>query len=204
MSCRLGLIPAHAGKTSPHDAAAPQARAHPRSRGENYPMWAATQRRAGSSPLTRGKRGWYDYRHLSGGLIPAHAGKTSWPSSVPPESPAHPRSRGENGPCELPGVVRRGSSPLTRGKLARRPRQRGGEGLIPAHAGKTAPAHKGRGHTPAHPRSRGENRVGNKCRIRKLGSSPLTRGKLKLCESATMKRGLIPAHAGKTRLRTSR
>ena len=32
---RTGLIPAHAGKTSPHDATAPQARAHPRSRGEN-------------------------------------------------------------------------------------------------------------------------------------------------------------------------
>ena len=52
-----------------------------------------------------------------------------------------------------------GSSPLTRGK--RVPPQRDGEaeGLIPAHAGKTPPREPTANWTPAHPRSRGENRL---------------------------------------------
>ena len=52
----IGLIPAHAGKTSRSSAARSRRWAHPRSRGENLfasivivPSW-------GSSPLTRGKR----------------------------------------------------------------------------------------------------------------------------------------------------
>ena len=50
----------------------------------------------------------------------------------------------------------------------------------------------------AHPRSRGEN-----LKLRRLwgvwwGSSPLTRGKRRLCPRCARIRGLIPAHAGKT------
>ena len=52
--------------------------------------------------------------------------------------------------------------------------------------------------TWAHPRSRGEN-CPKKCfRRRKCGSSPLTRGKRRFVGITTIKRGLIPAHAGKT------
>ena len=51
----LGLIPTHAGKTGPTPMRAKPSRAHPRSRGENYPISPAAQARTGSSPLTRGK-----------------------------------------------------------------------------------------------------------------------------------------------------
>ena len=72
-----------------------------------------------------------------------------------------------------------GSSPLTRGKRLATVRKGLWAGLIPAHAGKTATSC---GHclpTTAHPRSRGENHRMNTRRRRKLGSSPLTRGKLR-------------------------
>ena len=51
--------------------------AHPRSRGENGYQLVSGDLHEGSSPLTRGKlTGWHDDT-LDGGLIPAHAGKTS-------------------------------------------------------------------------------------------------------------------------------
>ena len=53
---------------------------------------------------------------ISGGLIPAHAGKTSEHSSVSFRGGAHPRSRGENIIADPIGAVANGSSPLTRGK----------------------------------------------------------------------------------------
>ena len=51
-----------------------------------------------------------------------------------------------------------------------------------------------------HPRSRGENfRLDKAVKIAQ-GSSPLTRGKLKSGPLGDFVRGIIPAHAGKTRL----
>ena len=71
-----GLIPAHAGKTKSDADPGRVERAHPRSRGENmYPSTYASAA-AGSSPLTRGKRGRSSVRRRGRGLIPAHAGKT--------------------------------------------------------------------------------------------------------------------------------
>ena len=90
------LIPAHAGKTLfPPFRSATRA-AHPRSRGENRLSIGAGDRRAGSSPLTRGKRrpGGAPLRPCR--LIPAHAGKTSFHLRLLRSKRAHPRSRGEN------------------------------------------------------------------------------------------------------------
>ena len=50
----------------------------------------------------------------------------------------------------------------------------------------------------AHPRSRGENCPSIRSRRLALGSSPLTRGKLKHLTLRQMVLRLIPAHAGKT------
>ena len=52
----VGLIPAHAGKTSPILTALLSRRAHPRSRGENPRSHIEQSGTVGSSPLTRGKR----------------------------------------------------------------------------------------------------------------------------------------------------
>ena len=195
---RGGLIPAHAGKTRSFGAILQLNGAHPRSRGENGKNSHSGHPSGGSSPLTRGKQ---HARCIDGeapGLIPAHAGKTrrSRPGSNPGR--AHPRSRGENSSRISSKAFSPGSSPLTRGKLVRRPGERVDSGLIPAHAGKTARSLGLSLRSAAHPRSRGENsRTG--CRDRSpRGSSPLTRGKHQVSGEATARGRLIPAHAGKT------
>ena len=72
-----GLIPAHAGKTSRRSSPLIRRAAHPRSRGENIDLWAQIYLMDGSSPLTRGKRGFKGLAVDRRRLIPAHAGKTS-------------------------------------------------------------------------------------------------------------------------------
>ena len=52
---------------------------------------------------------------------------------------------------------------------------------------------------PAHPRSRGENHSSLTEGADESGSSPLTRGKPSIARFARFARGLIPAHAGKTK-----
>ena len=134
-----------------------------------------------------------------GGLIPAHAGKTALAASPSGSWRAHPRSRGENGhrlprPRVLPG-----SSPLTRGKLKQGLQHGAPKGLIPAHAGKTRVVSVVVPGLGAHPRSRGENAALSTSCTSVVGSSPLTRGKRRTRLEARGCRGLIPAHAGKTR-----
>ena len=111
---------------------------------------------------------------------------------------AHPRSRGENGSACSMISVKSGSSPLTRGKPARCWHGRVGDGLIPAHAGKTSRSRAGTPTPWAHPRSRGENVSSLTGRRRGRGSSPLTRGKHLAPPCLILRAGLIPAHAGKT------
>ena len=152
----------------------------------------------GSSPLTRGKRTPFARSRSRRGLIPAHAGKT--PSIIVSKNynGAHPRSRGENShPAKLPSLWA-GSSPLTRGKRNASMTRTNGPGLIPAHAGKTRMIWISEHTSWAHPRSRGENPESSVQVLEELGSSPLTRGKRGRSAAPARRRGLIPAHAGKT------
>ena len=193
-----GLIPAHAGKTAHGRRHRHRPRAHPRSRGENSPPRRGVSSTVGSSPLTRGKLSSWWTGTWDGGLIPAHAGKTSastWTRFAPR---AHPRSRGENSQRAAGDGSNTGSSPLTRGKQGDGMCAFGGFGLIPAHAGKTDERLLARAQGEAHPRSRGENVMQVRGDNGIEGSSPLTRGKLLRPSRATTPRRLIPAHAGKT------
>ena len=173
-----GLIPAHAGKTGGACAASTTAWAHPRSRGENMKKADAEALKQGSSPLTRGKP----------------------PPRCPggPRTRAHPRSRGENAVVSLEYLAPAGSSPLTRGKHQAGSTRRRKDGLIPAHAGKTALVGARCAAGRAHPRSRGENVITRRPLPATTGSSPLTRGKHLVELKRPGGRGLIPAHAGKT------
>ena len=133
----LGLIPAHAGKTTVPALVLSISQAHPRSRGENAPAMTPAARPAGSSPLTRGKLSESRAIAVLRGLIPAHAGKTSSAARCERMIAAHPRSRGENDHSDYDARLRKGSSPLTRGKPKHIDALTASVGLIPAHAGKT-------------------------------------------------------------------
>ena len=76
-------------------------------------------------------------------------------------------------------------------------------GLIPTHAGKTGYEAKVSFAQPAHPHSRGENPLRGREKLGGRGSSPLTRGKRTLSDLDRLAAGLIPTHAGKTRLMVS-
>ena len=194
----LGLIPAHAGKTSPPPSDRGTTWAHPRSRGENRSWVARSATSLGSSPLTRGKLGVIKIIKRMLGLIPAHAGKTKGKAIVSFDPGAHPRSRGENAVAAIRAPNVGGSSPLTRGKPIHHDGAQEEGRLIPAHAGKTGRSVSDRMGTAAHPRSRGENTWVAIGFGRATGSSPLTRGKLAHDTRTDLAAGLIPAHAGKT------
>ena len=174
---RARLIPTHAGKTYGTPVKLIHWPAHPRSRGENHPRLSMVFTRAGSSPLTRGKRHLRECTRRPLGLIPAHAGKTPARVGMRKAEQAHPRSRGENGERGATGGRGLGSSPLTRGKLRDEWRTVLRHGLIPAHAGKTSTTSARTFRSRAHPRSRGENRPVPSLPDPRVGSSPLTRGK---------------------------
>ena len=195
---RQGLIPAHAGKTRGTTVSDRIGSAHPRSRGENPSILGPNVASSGSSPLTRGKPRDMAALVVAGGLIPAHAGKTTRWRECLTGCRAHPRSRGENVPSMHCRHRAGGSSPLTRGKPScvfgcGRPTR-----LIPAHAGKTRRFLSRLATLPAHPRSRGENKMQARDLPLEAGSSPLTRGKRFLDAERSRDARLIPAHAGKT------
>ena len=158
MSDLVGLIPAHAGKTSCRSPGWPESAAHPRSRGENVFKVFEEGLHTGSSPLTRGKPQARRRDRRRRRLIPP--------------------SRGENTRYACHAACTPGSSPLTRGKPPLRPLAHRRIRLIPAHAGKTARKRLDVGAGGAHPRSRGENWSPSRKITAAFGSSPLTRGKL--------------------------
>ena len=194
----VGLIPAHAGKTSTRRPCMRMIEAHPRSRGENCQGPESPARRPGSSPLTRGKLGMLPQLISAGGLIPAHAGKTVQFAAALITIGAHPRSRGENSSTGSRLTSYPGSSPLTRGKLASPMLPARLQRLIPAHAGKTRTSRIDFLSSRAHPRSRGENYSKIDATWGAMGSSPLTRGKHDVVQLPVLTGRLIPAHAGKT------
>ncbi|EFW09849.1 hypothetical protein HMPREF9005_1173 [Actinomyces sp. oral taxon 178 str. F0338] len=147
----------------------------------------------GGRPVLRGDR-----------LIPARAGKTTVPGTVPKRKRAHPRACGENvRVCGAP-PGRAGSSPRVRGKLGDEGYDAVGGGLIPARAGKTAIEAGKALATAAHPRACGENSLMSARASRNSGSSPRVRGKHGLDQRNGQIRGLIPARAGKTGWRRRR
>ena len=131
----------------------------------------------GSSPLTRGKPWAAIVDAWNAGIIPAHAGKTTFDASRCSRIRDHPRSRGENFLAGGLGNVLLGSSPLPRGKRHRHVRGRLPGRLIPAHAGKTSANWLMALLSWAHPRSRGENFAAVWGTLRDWGSSPLAQGK---------------------------
>ena len=196
---RLGLIPAHAGKTAEKPCESTSRWAHPRACGENLGLFFDEAREEGSSPRMRGKHAAETSVGLAERLIPAHAGKTQAWAWLVQGAGAHPRACGENGAVDLAARPALGSSPRMRGKQARVWKSRSPTRLIPAHAGKTGYDCVAAVFAGAHPRACGENPWATPRPFLRYGSSPRMRGKQGRNRRPAALQGLIPAHAGKTR-----
>ena len=173
----LGLIPAHAGKTSAISNSRYPKAAHPRACGENAVRAASALNVAGSSPRMRGKRHTLPIRECLVRLIPAHAGKTPRRAFHTTAAPAHPRACGENFLGHIEPSTVPGSSPRMRGKLRPDAAMAARRRLIPAHAGKTIRWMRAMWKKRAHPRACGENNGLGADKKREYGSSPRMRGK---------------------------
>ena len=199
-----GIIPARAGFTPVHVQRVDARWDHPRSRGVYAAALVRLQGAGGSSPLARGLRGCLGPAAGRGGIIPARAGFTQPGADHLRQRRDHPRSRGVYYNDIWPMVVGAGSSPLARGLRQAAARGGGFEGIIPARAGFTrAPIHVA---IPSedHPRSRGVYLPMLIVRIARPGSSPLARGLLRGSDHASPRRGIIPARAGFTAVRSRR
>ena len=132
-----GLIPAYAGRTILCSRPSRSYRAHPRLRGADYTTLDEVAHDVGSSPLTRGGLNREAIAEHMDRLIPAYAGRTLTPAGVISGGGAHPRLRGADRVSLVYESLREGSSPLTRGGLARLVNASARSGLIPAYAGRT-------------------------------------------------------------------
>ncbi len=134
---RHGLTPAHTGKTLCWKLASWRGWAHPRAYGENLSYLENQPNNQGSSPRIRGKQLRHATTISSGGLTPAHTGKTFGCLDLTSGSWAHPRAYRENLIFSFSAVIALGSPPRIRGKRCRRGCHGRLYGLIPAHTGKT-------------------------------------------------------------------
>ena len=197
----VGLIPAHAGNTSPTASPSRLRAAHPRACGEHLTLRPRPRCLLGSSPRMRGTQCFWRWQVHRWGLIPAHAGNTRCIARWRSSRGAHPRACGEHEYPTASEVQAEGSSPRMRGTLVFAELQDAVQGLIPAHAGNTTRLLPRSAAPRAHPRACGEHSEATRIRPLPRGSSPRMRGTLQRESVVDYTAGLIPAHAGNTRIR---
>ena len=146
-------------------------------------MIIAVRLTIGSSPLARGKATAIWRFRAASRIIPACAGKSQRPQAKAGYQKDHPRLRGEKVDTSQAFFLRRGSSPLARGKVT----QRSCQSYVPMD----------------HPRLRGEKPIPLSISGDSEGSSPLARGKESMTGRYSICSRIIPACAGK-RLKGSR
>ena len=101
-------------------------------------------------------------------------------------------------PLSIHNRHKSGSSPLTRGAQHAEGQYKRERRLIPAYAGSTRRRARREPSRRAHPRLRGEHAQFEELAIETEGSSPLTRGALRMSAISSPFPRLIPAYAGST------
>ena len=116
---RFRITPADAGKTYNPCQIPPNSRDHPRGCGENCKKTSTATIYSGSPPRMRGKLYIPQYRHGTGGITPADAGKTITPFAVAKRAEDHPRGCGENGDSTSLTDVQKRITPADAGKTVK-------------------------------------------------------------------------------------
>ena len=151
---------------------------HPRACGAHLDTYIIPEKEWGSSPRMRGSLYCSRFWSVIFGIIPAHAGLTSMPSTSSGSTRDHPRACGAHTFFFAASIFFVGSSPRMRGSRNRIATTTIIYGIIPAHAGLTT------------------NLIAQECR--EVGSSPRMRGSLVVAADGWIRSGIIPAHAGLT------
>ena len=149
---------------------------HPRVCGEHALQRRREHHQRGSSPRVRGTHEGLRRSRLRRGIIPACAGNTSSPVSSRRARRDHPRVCGEHYTVEGMYAAIEGSSPRVRGTRYHQYAECRIAGIIPACAGNTAQAVRGRFFARDHPRVCGEHDVHPNDAGNSVGSSPRVRG----------------------------
>ena len=194
--CDRGIIPAHAGSSTPSSSRCTSTWDHPRVCGEQCSPFFARYVRPGSSPRMRGAADAQLVVDELVGIIPACAGSSSRSRPRGTGSWDHPRACGEQALRFFTTLISSGSSPRVRGAAAlMRPPFFSG-GIIPAHAGNRSNPRLRATSRRDHPRACGEQ-PRNALRASPLmGSSPRMRETVERLLALRLVAGIIPAHAG--------
>ena len=131
------IIPAYAGSTGRRRRRCRGPRDHPRIRGEHDQLEHLLPPKLGSSPHTRGAPADLIGYPEGPRIIPAYAGSTPRPRTVPPCARDHPRIRGEHAGLNVNPRSDGGSSPHTRGAQNNAESETNLPWIIPAYAGST-------------------------------------------------------------------
>ena len=134
------------------------------------------------------------------GSSPHTRGALTWRVVSALARPDHPRIRGEHRGVKQYASRKAGSSPHTRGAPGFGAVVDPERGIIPAYAGSTRRILWTGRRWRDHPRIRGEHHPNSRGPPPGRGSSPHTRGARPLRGRAPLRRRIIPAYAGSTRL----
>ena len=133
---KVGITPAHAGKSPLQHPAVTGCWDHPRACGEKQTCRCRNDRKPGSPPRMRGKVLSNTNFTSSSRITPAHAGKRCSVFSFKFYFWDHPRACGEKKGVERMVSRRKGSPPRMRGKVCGHGQGTLPLGITPAHAGK--------------------------------------------------------------------
>ena len=178
-------------------------RDHPRVCGEHRLILLTRRAAQGSSPRMRGTLQTPWQHHPEPGIIPAYAGNTMPRWRPWRKNWDHPRVCGEHAIQGRGTGAMWGSSPRMRGTpLSDRVTNRQ-RGIIPAYAGNTLWCRCRRVGAGDHPRVCGEHAIKPSGTPSLSGSSPRMRGTRVRIRRLACIRGIIPAYAGNTPLRST-
>ena len=170
------FIPAFAGNGHSRTSAGVTISVHPRVRGERRAALSPACRDAGSSPRSRGTVRFRPFVLEYIRFIPAFAGNGSMRLFRSTTLKVHPRVRGERATASYTLIASAGSSPRSRGTEGCRSLSGAIGRFIPAFAGNGAGRTIAAGGRAVHPRVRGERSPSIMTPVRKVGSSPRSRG----------------------------
>ena len=129
------VVPAHAGVIRPTPELDYRCRCRPRTRGGHPSTRRPWRWRATSSPHTRGSSDRVQWACRSVLVVPAHAGVILPESYAISRHQGRPRTRGGHPAGRIAWQRDLGSSPHTRGSSVVHAVERGGDPVVPAHAG---------------------------------------------------------------------